>query len=181
MADVQNIAEAIGRPDAGQRLVTELTARIESVQQTVAGRQRPTVALIEWTDPIFVTGNWGPELVEAASGTPILSTAGEHSRAIDWETVRQANPDVLIVAPCGFGLARALRERPTLERNPGWLDLRAVQSQNIIFADGNLYFNRSGITVADTAEILADVLHRTRLHDGDATVIWRRYETTKCF
>jgi iron complex transport system substrate-binding protein len=181
IADVRSIAEAIGRSDAGQRLVTELTARIERVRQAVAGKQRPTVALIEWTDPIFVTGNWGPQLVEAAGGTPVLCTTGEHSRAIDWETVRQADPEVLIIAPCGFSLPRALRELPSLEQYPAWIDLRAVRSRNVFFADGNLYFNRSGITVADTAEILADILQGTRLHDGDATAIWRRQQATKSF
>jgi iron complex transport system substrate-binding protein len=181
IADVQSIAEAIGRPDAGKRLVAEITAGIQRVRQAVAGRQRPTVALIEWTDPVFVTGNWGPELVEAAGGTPVLCAAGEHSRAIDWDTLRKTDPDVLIIAPCGFSLPRALRELPTLEQYPGWIDLRVVQSRNVFFADGNLYFNRSGTTIADTAEILADILHDTRLHDGDATVIWRRYESTKSF
>ena len=181
MADVRSIADAIGRPDAGLRLLTELMARIESVRQAIASRRRPTVALIEWTDPIFVTGNWGPELVEAAGGTPVLCAAGKHSRAIEWETVRESDPDVLIIAPCGFDSPRALRELPTLERYPGWFDLRAVKSRNVFSADGNLYFNRSGTTIADTAEILADILHGTRLHDCDATVIWRRYEATKSF
>jgi iron complex transport system substrate-binding protein len=181
MADVRSIADAIGRPDAGLRLVTELTARIERVRQAVAGRQRPTVALIEWTDPIFVTGNWGPELVEAAGGTPVLGAAGEHSQAIDWEALREADPDVLIIAPCGFSLPRALRELPTLEQYPGWIDLPVVQSRNAFFADGNLYFNRSGTTVADTAEIIADILHGTRLHMSDTTGIWRRHPATKSF
>jgi iron complex transport system substrate-binding protein len=181
MADVRNIAEAIGRPDDGQRLVAEVTGRVERVRQAVANRQRPTVAIIEWTDPIFVTGNWGPELVEAAGGTPILCTAGEFSRAIAWETVRQADPEVLVVAPCGFSLPRAVREISTLEQYSGWLDLRAVKSRNVFFADGNLYFNRSGTTIADTAEFLADILHSTRLHEGDAKAIWRRAQAKKNF
>jgi iron complex transport system substrate-binding protein len=181
MADMRSIAEAIGRPDAGQRLVAELTGRIERVRQAIADRQRPTVAIIEWTDPIFVTGNWGPELVQAAGGTPILCAAGEFSRCIAWETVLQADPEVLVVAPCGFSLPRTLHELQTLEQNPGWFDLRAVKSRNVFFADGNLYFNRSGTTIADTAEILADILHGMRLHDGDAKAIWRRAQAKKNF
>ena len=181
MADVASIAAAIDRADAGARLVAELTVRIARVQQAVAGQHKPTVAVIEWTDPVFTTGNWGPELIDAAGGTPLLGAAAEYSQAVSWDAVRRADPEVLIVAPCGFDLARALRELPTLESHPGWRELRAVRSERVFFADGNLYFNRSGITVADTAEIIADILHGTRLHAVEQIKVWRRDETRKIF
>jgi iron complex transport system substrate-binding protein len=181
MSAVLSVAEAIGRQPAGQRLVAELNGRIERVRQEVAGHRWPSVAVLEWTDPVFVTGNWGPELIEAAGGTPLLGTAGEYSRAISWDELLRADPELLIVAPCGFNLPRALREIPVLEQSPGWFDLRAVQTRNVFFADGNLYFNRSGTTVADTAEILADILHGTRLRAGDSEMIWRRYEPRRRF
>jgi iron complex transport system substrate-binding protein len=180
MEDIVRVAMAVYRTAAGQQLITDLQARIDRVRLTVAHRRRPTVTVLEWTDPIFAMGNWGPELIEAAGGIPLLGVAGKHSRAIDWNEVRNANPDVLIVAPCGFSLPRALREVSTLERNPGWLGLRAVKTRNVYFADGNLYFNRSGITIADTAEILADILHGTRLHIVEQKLVWaRRWETAR--
>jgi iron complex transport system substrate-binding protein len=181
MSDVLSTAAAIGRQPAGQRLVAELNGRIERVRQELAGRRRPSVAVLEWTDPVFAAGNWGPELIEAAGGTPLLGAAGEYSRAIPWDELLQADPEMLIVAPCGFNLPRALREILVLEQFPGWFDLQAVKTRCVFFADGNLYFNRSGTTVADTAEILADILHGTRLHAGDSATIWRRYEPRRSF
>jgi iron complex transport system substrate-binding protein len=181
MSDVLSIAKAIGREVAGQRLVAEISGRIERVRQEMAGRRRPSVAVLEWTDPVFATGNWGPELIEAAGGAPLLGAAGEYSRAIPRGELLRADPEALIVAPCGFNLPRALREMPVLEQFPAWFDLRAVKTRNVFFADGNRYFNRSGTSVADTAEILADIVHGTRLHAGDSAMIWRRYEPRKRF
>jgi hypothetical protein len=104
-------------------------------------------------------GNWGPELVAAANGRLVLGEKGESSSAIDWQRVRDADPEWLIVAPCGFDLERTRREVPTLEALPGWFDLRAVREGKVALADGNKYFNRSGTTIVETVEILAEILH----------------------
>ncbi len=128
---------------------------------------------LEWTDPIFAMGNWGPELVEAANGRLLLSEKGEFSRAIDWLRVREADPECLIVAPCGFNLERTLHEVPFLESLPGWFDLRSVREEKVAMADGNKYFNRSGTTIVETVEILAEILHGYQAgHIGTA---WVRY------
>jgi iron complex transport system substrate-binding protein len=105
-------------------------------------------------------GNWGPELVEIANGEPLLGHAGEFSAAIPAEHLHHADPEYIIVAPCGFNLERAEREQAVLERHPWWRDLRAVRNGNVSFADGNLFFNRSGMTIAPSAEILAEILHQ---------------------
>ncbi len=115
--------------------------------------------MLEWTDPFFSMGNWGPELVEIANGEPLLGHPGEFSTAIPAEQLRDADPEYLIVAPCGFNLERAERERAVLERHPWWRDLRAVRNGNVSFADGNLFFNRSGMTISQSAEIIAEILH----------------------
>jgi iron complex transport system substrate-binding protein len=105
-------------------------------------------------------GNWGPELVEAANGKLLSGQIGQHSSAVPWDDIRQADPDYLIVAPCGFDLARSRREAPLLKSLPGWSDLRAVKQGQVVLADGNKYFNRSGTTMVETVEILAEILHR---------------------
>ena len=104
-------------------------------------------------------GNWGPELVEAANGRPLLAEPGEWSRAIPWQQVREADPEFLLVAPCGFDLPRTVREVPFLEGLPGWFELRSVREGKAALADGNRYFNRSGPTIVESAEVLAEVLH----------------------
>jgi iron complex transport system substrate-binding protein len=162
--DITTIADAIARPEAGQALIDRLRRRLRSLQQKVDNRRRPTLVMLEWTDPIFPMSNWGPELAELAGAQLLLGQPRVHSRAIEWSDVRQANPEVLIIAPCGFSLDRAVKELPIIENYPGWFDLRAVQEGKVFFADGNLYFNRSGPTVVDTAEMIADILHGTQFH-----------------
>ncbi len=94
-----------------------------------------------------------------ANGELLLGKKGEYSTAIPAEQLRDADPEYLIVAPCGFPLERAQRELAVLERHAWWPDLQAVRKSNVVFADGNLYFNRSGMTIARTAEIIAEILH----------------------
>jgi iron complex transport system substrate-binding protein len=129
--------------------------------------------VLEWTDPLFSMGNWGPELIEIAGGEPLLAAKGQHSRAIAAERLREADPEFLIVAPCGFDQARSAAERIILERLPFWSELRAVRANRVFFADGNLYFNRSGMTVARTAEIIAEILHGVSF-PADASVKARK-------
>ena len=157
---VAQVAEALGVPEQAPSVIERERQRLETVRRRTATFRRPTVVLLEWTDPFFALGNWGPELVEIANGKPLLSHPGEFSTAIPAEYLRNADPEYLIVAPCGFNLERAEREQPVLERHPWWRDLRAVRNGNVSFADGNRFFNRSGMTIAQSAEILAEILHQ---------------------
>lgn len=167
------LAAALDRPQAGVELVVQMRRRINAVTQAVRDRSAPTVVMLEWMDPIFSMGNWGPELVEASNGNVLLGTAGMHSQAIPWEQVRQADPDYLIVAPCGFDLARTRLEVPILEALPGWSALRAVKRGQVALADGNKYFNRSGTTVVETVEILAEILHGHRVTPKGHAGAWQ--------
>ena len=156
---IAQVAEALGIPARAPAIIERERQRLERVRQRTANLRRPTVVLLEWTDPFFAMGNWGPELVEIANGEPLLGHPGEFSTAIPAEKLRDADPDYIIVAPCGFNLERAEREHAVLERHPWWRDLRAVREGNVSFADGNLFFNRSGMTIAQSAEILAEIIH----------------------
>ncbi len=115
--------------------------------------------MLEWTDPLFAMGNWGPELVEFANGELLIGKKGEYSTSMPGERLVEADPEFLIVAPCGFNLERTMREQSVLERNAWWRGLRAVRDGKVAFADGNLFFNRSGMTISHTAEIIAEILH----------------------
>jgi iron complex transport system substrate-binding protein len=167
------IGHALGREGAAARVVDHIRRRIVAVYDSVQHRRTPHLIMLEWTDPVFAMGNWGPELVDAANGRLVLGERGEHSSAIDWNRVREADPEWLIVAPCGFDLERARRELPTLEALPGWSDLRAVRDGKVVLADGNRYFNRSGTTIVETVEILAEILHGYPA--GHAGRAWEKY------
>ncbi len=169
------IGKAIQRDAAAIALVEEMQSRIAAIGDEVRHKSAPTVVMLEWTDPIFSMGNWGPELVEAANGKLSLGQVGQHSAAISWEAVSSADPDYLIVAPCGYNLEKSGREAATLEALPGWFDLRAVRNGKVVFADGNKFFNRSGTTIVETVEIIAEILHGWRRGKSWEGTAWRHY------
>jgi iron complex transport system substrate-binding protein len=173
--DVRKIGRAIDTEAAAEELIRDMQRRIAAVTARAAGGPAPTVAVLEWTDPVFIASNWAPELIEAAGGQPLVSRRGEHSKAAPWDEVVAADPDYLIVAPCGFDLDRTLREVSVLETLPGWSTLRAVRDGRVAFADGNRYFNRSGVTIVETTEILAEILHPDCVAPRWRAA-WRKYE-----
>ncbi|HVT05863.1 MAG TPA: ABC transporter substrate-binding protein [Polyangia bacterium] len=153
------VAEVLGAREAGRALVAGLRERLARVAAATAPLPRPRVACLEWIDPLFAMGNWGPEIVEAAGGTCVLGVAGAHSAALPFDALAAADPDVVVIAPCGFDLTRTLDELPALTRRQEWKGLRAVRNGRAYAADGNLYFNRSSPTLFDTPALLAEMLH----------------------
>ncbi len=171
--DIRSVAQALGSRDAGDALARTMQQRIAAVGARVAGRPAPRVAFIEWVEPPMAGGNWMPELVAIAGGEPLFAEPGKHSPWITWEDLVAADPDAILIAPCGFDLARCRAELPLLEAKPGWSELTAVRSARVYFADGNAYFNRPGPRLADTVEILAEMLHPDvagPVHEGTAWV-----------
>jgi iron complex transport system substrate-binding protein len=106
----------------------------------------------------MAAGNWTPELVEYAGGDAVFGAVGEHSPWLSWDELRQADPEVLILSPCGFSLERTMQDVPLLRKNPAWQELRAVKQGRVYAIDGNYYLNRSGPRLVDSVEILAALL-----------------------
>ena len=153
------IAEALALEEQGRLLVHRERERLRAVRRQSSRFRRRSVVMLEWTDPLFAMGNWGPELLEIANGELLIGRRGEYSALLAPETLCAADPECIIVAPCGFDLGRSLAEGGRLARHPWWGELRAVREGNVFFADGNLFFNRSGMTMAATAEMIAEMLH----------------------
>jgi iron complex transport system substrate-binding protein len=173
------VARVLGLESKGEALTTRLRADLAAVAERTSGLGRPSVACLEWVDPVFVMGNWGPELVDLAGGAERLGARGGHSTTTSWEAVRDADPDVLVVAPCGFGLERASAEMHALEERPGWSDLRSVREGRVFVADGNLYFNRSGPCLFETPAILAEMLHPAQFTPSHEGTAWRRWRQAR--
>lgn len=157
--DVRRIAGALGIPAAGDALVAQLQQRLTELHQLVAERPTPGLTLLEWVDPLMAGGTWGPQLIELAGATPLLGVPGGHSPILGFDALRDADPDILVVSPCGFGLDRALEEVPLLAAQPGWEELTAVRAGRVAVVDGSAYVNRPGPRLVETAEILAAVAH----------------------
>lgn len=172
--DFERVAVALGVADRGAALVRSLKSRMDEIARAALTTPRRRVALVEWIEPLMVAGNWHPELVTMANAENLLGVAGEHAPAIDWETFRASDPDIIVVAPCGFDLTRTRTEMPALRALPGWAELRAVRSGQVVLADGNGFFNRPGPRVVETLEILAEFLHPERFRFGHEGTAWMR-------
>jgi iron complex transport system substrate-binding protein len=170
-----DVARVLERPAEGAALVDSIRAGLAALADRTRNLPHPTLVCLEWIEPAFAMGNWGPELVELAGGINLLGTPGAHSTTTPWSAVREADPDVLVVAPCGFGLERALSEMSLLTGQPGWHALRAVRNGRVFVADGNLYFNRSGPSLFDTPQILAEILHPSAFAPRHEGRIWQRW------
>lgn len=158
-SDIGRVAEAIGRPKAGEKLVAAMQERIAAISAKVAGLPKKRLAFIEWVDPPMSGGHWMPELIEAAGGTSVFGVTGQTSPWITWKEVAAADPDVILVAPCGYDIAVTSREVKPLARYGIWQELRAVRAGNVFLADGNAFFNRPGPRLVESTEILAEILH----------------------
>ena len=159
--DIETVATALGVPARGTTLVGQLRERLEKLITQVAPLARPRVACLEWLDPLMAAGNWVPELVTAAGGVPVVGQGGVHSPWLSWENLAAADPEVIVLMPCGFDLPRTIREAACLTAHPLWSDLRAVRDRRVFAVDGNQYFNRPGPRLVDSAEILAAIFHGT--------------------
>ncbi len=155
--NIQEVADALGVPERGARLIGQLQSRVEEVRRASQRPARSSVACIEWLDPLMAAGNWVPELVELAGGLDLFGEAGKHSPWLNWEAVREHDPEFIVVMPCGFDLARTRAEMPALTRRPDWGKLRAVKNQRVCLTDGNQYLNRPGPRLVESLEILAEI------------------------
>lgn len=159
-ADIKTVATALDVIKAGNVLIEDLQERVDIIRHKLKYvESRPTLACIEWLEPLMVSGNWIPEVVSSAGGSSILAEAGKHSPFVKWEDIQQANPDVIVVMPCGFSIERTMKEMNILLDLPGFTDLSAVKNNRLYIADGNQYFNRPGPRIVDSIEIIAEIIH----------------------
>jgi iron complex transport system substrate-binding protein len=174
-ADILAIAEAIGKPQAGHELVQSMQGRLAEIALSVSERPRVRLGFVEWIEPPMSGGHWMPELISTAGGISPFGVKGENSPWVSWEEFAAADPDILLVAPCGYEIAASLPELELLRPHPVFKELRAVREGRVFVADGNAFFNRPGPRLVESAEILAEILHpdvRTYGHLGSAYVVW---------
>jgi iron complex transport system substrate-binding protein len=159
-SDIATVAAALDIEAAGNELIENLQERVDIIRHKLKYVEgRPSVACIEWLEPLMVSGNWIPELVSIAGGNSILAEAGKHSPFVKWEDIQQANPEIIVVMPCGFSIERTMREIDLLLNLPGFADMQAVKNNRVYIADGNQYFNRPGPRIVDSVEIMAEIIH----------------------
>ena len=158
LGDARVLAKALGDENAGDELVNETADRIDRVKAATADvEHRPRVAALEWLDPVFVAGHWTPQLIEWAGGEDVLGLSGEPSEQRSWEEVRAAQPEVVVLMPCGYDAERALVEADEYED-----ELRSLGAQRIVAVDATAWFSRPGPRLVEGLEALAALLHPDR-------------------
>jgi len=158
--DICRVAKACGVSDRWAKVVAELTMRVEAVRERAMRiPNRPRCFLMEWVDPPFCSGHWGPELVEIAGGHDPLGRKHQRSVEIKWEAVLEARPEIIVLALCGYDVDRARRDYELLRKFPGFDSLPAAQNNRIHIVDASAYFARPGPRIVDSLEILAGILH----------------------
>jgi iron complex transport system substrate-binding protein len=151
--DFRRVGEAAGVP------AEPVIAELQRQMRPVTTAHRPMVACIEWIEPLMAAGNWTPELIDLAGGVDVFGRAGVHSPWITWEELLARDPEAIVVAPCGFDLARTRREMHWITDRPDFMRLQAARNKRVYLADGNRYFNRPGPSIVGTFNFLKRILH----------------------
>ncbi len=156
---IDELAKKVGREKQGTSLRKSLEKRIDYIKSKKFEKS-PRVLCIEWVEPFFTSGHWVPEMVEIAGGTNLISKKGEKSRRMTLDEVENANPEIIIMMPCGFDTERTISEyKKILENNDRWNKLQAVMADNVYAVDANSYFSKPSIRTVTGLEILAKIIH----------------------
>ena len=156
--DIGAVASAAGMPEHGERVAAERRARLDAVRDRTRSLPRPRVVCLEWLDPVYCAGHWVPEMVEIAGGEDVLGAHAAPSRVIEWDEVRAAAPEVLVLMPCSLLPERVAAEFGLLRDRPGWSDLPAVRAGHV-YAGHTHLFSQSGPRLVEGVEALARMLH----------------------
>jgi iron complex transport system substrate-binding protein len=166
LGDVRTVAEATGRREQGIELVQRAAARIDLVKLAVRAQPRVRVAALEWLDPVYIAGHWTPQMIELAGGEDVLALPGEPSQTVTWETVAAAQPDVVVVMPCGYDAPRAHEEAILFARQ-----LADLNAGRVVAVNASAYFSRPGPRLIDGLELLGHILHPEQLPKAPGEVL----------
>ena len=159
LMSIKDISKMIGKEKEGNELINSLLKRLEFVKSKMC-EERPKVVAIEWVDPFFTSGHWIPEMIATAGGENMISIEKMPSRKMKLEEIKSANPDIIVIMPCGFDVKRTIFEyNNVLAENPDWNELKAVKENSVYAVDANSYFSKPSLRTITGIEILAQIIH----------------------
>ena len=159
LVSIKDISKIIGKEKEGNNLVDSLSKRLEFVKNKTF-EERPKVVAIEWVDPFFTSGHWIPEMIEVAGGENLISTEKMPSRKMKLGEIKEANPDIIVMMPCGFDVKRTISEyNSVLAKNTDWNELEAVKENSVYAVDANSYFSKPSLRTITGIEVLASIIH----------------------
>ena len=159
--DIKRVANAINiKQEIYGKLIKSLETRLENIKNKTRNQKKPTVACVEWIDPLMAAGNWIPEMVEISGATDIFGKSGKDSHWIKFDEIKKYDPDIVVFLPCGFDISKTKEEVDYLIKNDEkWQNLKAFKNRNFFVVDGNQYFNRPGPRLVESVEIFAEIFH----------------------
>ena len=159
LVSIRDISKMIGKEKEGNELVDSLSNRLELIKNKTF-EERPKVVAIEWMEPFFTSGHWIPEMIENAGGENLISTEKMPSRKMELEEIKEANPDIIVIMPCGFDVKRTVSEyNSVLANNSAWNELKAVKEKSVYAVDANSYFSKPSLRTITGIEVLARIIH----------------------
>jgi len=160
LEDIKRIGRATNSEDAAKLITDQMQARIDNVVNRLATVvNKPKVLHLEWVDPLMCGGHWVPEMVELAGGINCFGDKETGSFPLEWESIIDSQPEVIVLMPCGFDVKRGLQDLPLLSNKDGWANLPAVKNNRVYVIDAGAYTSRSGPRLVDGLEILAEMIH----------------------
>jgi iron complex transport system substrate-binding protein len=174
LENIKLVGSITQKSKAAKQLIQNLSKKIKKVEFQAKSSKKPKVLIIEWLDPIMVAGHWVPEMVALAGGSNLVTKKGEISKRISWREVCASNPDVLIISPCGFDIARTKEEIGLLTSKKDFEDLRAVRNRQIYLIDGNAYLTRPGPRIVNGIEILSEILYPNLFNRSYGSADWQK-------
>ena len=175
--DIKFVANSIGVPNEGAELSEKFERQLGKLKYFKRIKNKPTIACLEWIEPLMYAGNWVPQMVEIAGGVNLFGQSGKHSSWSEYDTLIKSNPDKIILMPCGYDLNKTRSEiKPLLELSD-WGMLKAVKTNNIFITDGNQYFNRPGPRLIDSIKILIEIISEKNNLFGFEKKAWKRFST----
>ena len=179
--DIRRVGRALKVASKAEVVIQSLQGRLAAMRKQAAGiTSRPSVAAIEWLSPLMAR-NWMPELIEIAGGKSLFAKPGGHSPWLEWNTLLEADPEVILLLPCGFKIAHTIQDLHCLTETADWNDLRAVQTGRVYLIDGHHFFNRPGPRLVESAEIVAEILHPSLFTFGHRGSGWIKLEEAVSF
>nr|AIF08392.1 periplasmic binding protein (ABC.FEV.S) [uncultured marine thaumarchaeote KM3_29_B12] len=159
LVSIKEISKMVGKEKEGNELADSLSKRLEFIKSKTF-EKKPKVVAIEWMDPFFTSGHWIPEMIEIAGGENLISSGKMPSRKMKAEEIKEANPDVIVMMPCGFDVKRTVSEyKNVLVGNPDWNELKAVKENSVYAVDANSYFSKPSLRTITGIEVLAKIIH----------------------
>jgi iron complex transport system substrate-binding protein len=176
-ADIRKVGDAVERPREAEIVAHDFERRIAKVKAAAKSTNRPRVAVLEWFDPLWASGEWIAEMIENAGGEPVLAGAHESSQRVEWDALVRADPDVIVLAACSMTVPRTQRELPALTSRPEWATLRAVKSGRVFVMNGDAHFSSPGPGLARGVELLGAILADADDAKSNSAIEWTRIKS----